>query len=273
MTELPYIPINVNDAVADGADLTNEEFGALWRVRFALWRRGGLLPVDRIARFARAGKRWGAIGPTVLDRLLIEGGMVSCPWVSTILVLTRDRRAAKVTAGRASAAKRRTEGTRFASSVGRLSGHNLLKSHDVDADVLGPSLQQTGNNHNQNKGETPEKSTDQTAEAVEAALSGLPKGVTDRARHLALYRDATTVLMEVGRLTRAQSYKALTDWLKQCGGDADYVGALVARAEVEQFRARQFIMMVSQWSSQRETELTKGFSLPLPPVQVAGGRK
>lgn len=96
MTELPYRPEHVNDAIAASDDLTNEELGAYIRLQRALWRAGGLLPENDLQRISRAGKRWNAIAPAIMRRLKIASGMASCPDIMAMLVVTRERRAKAV---------------------------------------------------------------------------------------------------------------------------------------------------------------------------------
>ena len=94
--ELPYMPVVVNEDRAIASDLTNEELGALYRIKLALWHAGGFLDEDKLVRVSRAGKRWGAISRTVLEHLTVIGGKVSSGQVMIALEAVRRRRGERV---------------------------------------------------------------------------------------------------------------------------------------------------------------------------------
>ena len=106
MSELPYMPVLVEDAMADRQDLTNEQLGAYERIRLALWRAGGYLPLESLPLIACAGRRWGKIKKAVLAKLTVIDETASCAAVLKQLDVSRSRRrTAAVKAAKASNAR------------------------------------------------------------------------------------------------------------------------------------------------------------------------
>jgi hypothetical protein len=94
VSHLPYRPEHVSDAIANSVELTNEELGAFMRLTWALWRAGGYLPNDskKLARFARAGSRWGLIAQVVMSKFTVSDDKISCPYVLYALSTVERRR-------------------------------------------------------------------------------------------------------------------------------------------------------------------------------------
>jgi uncharacterized protein YdaU (DUF1376 family) len=150
MTELPYRPEHVADAMADSDELTNEELGAYVRLQRAFWRAGGFLPAKDLSRFSRAGKRWGAIGPMILRKLTITEGKASCSAILDLLLRTRDRRAkAAERASMAATARWGSKDETRRGSVATLKTPKLLINHNVT--MLEALVTQSFGHSNQNQ--------------------------------------------------------------------------------------------------------------------------
>jgi uncharacterized protein YdaU (DUF1376 family) len=274
MAELPYMAVSVADAIADAEGLTNEQLGALERVRRVLWRTvtastvAPTMTMAELRAVSRLGKRWGKAGPGVLARLLVDEatGRVSCPVINERLALTRKRRRQRVTAAQASVTARQiatTEGSRNYASEGARKPRNPLKTHRLDADLVGPSSQRAASNQNHNI----IQNTDTAPAAVKLS------GEEARVQQDALYGHGVALLMARTRVTRLQAQKTISAWLGMMGGDADATAALLARAEAENLTGQHFSVTVARWAKAAEDERTKGLALPLPLVGLkrAGG--
>jgi uncharacterized protein YdaU (DUF1376 family) len=150
MAELPYMPVMVNDAIADTSDLTNEELGALQRIMWAMWKAGGLVDEARLSRFARAGSRWGTIAPAVLSKLKVESGKVSHAGLLTMLDLTRQRRRKRAEAAGQLWITKADRGLNSKADP-RLTSSKPLKSHETGHANAAALQGQTRSNHNHNK--------------------------------------------------------------------------------------------------------------------------
>ena len=154
MTDLPYFPQHVNDAIANSEELTNEELGAYVRLQRALWRAGGYLPADpkKLARFSRAGKRWGAIAAAIMGKLTILGEKVSCPDVLRSMLMANERRERAVRAAHIKhGASRVSDGRESPTSDSRLNSRKPLKSLSWDSIRAQPEHVLEACNQNQNK--------------------------------------------------------------------------------------------------------------------------
>ncbi len=76
MTKLPYMPLFVDDTLAETQHLEPHEFGAYVRLLFCLWRAGGKIPDDdrKLARMtAMTPVRWRKIRPEVISLFVVNG--------------------------------------------------------------------------------------------------------------------------------------------------------------------------------------------------------
>jgi hypothetical protein len=262
-SELPYMPVKIAEAIADAEGLTNEQLGALERIRRVLWHRispettAPMLTLAEVRAVSRLGKRWAMAGPGLMAKLTVIDGMVSCPLVNDVLARTRLRRSQRVAAGRASAASRGSEAARNGDSEGARKSHNPLKSPGLDPDLVGIPFQRAPTNENE-KGEKPaQKSTGMSTQVSTAQA---------RKRHETLFVDGVTLMMERTRCTRLQATKSINAWLGMLDGDAGAVAQLLAKADAENLSGHAFGRMVAQWTETAERERTRGLSLPLGPV-------
>ncbi len=107
MTKLPYMPLFVDDTLAETQHLEPHEFGAYVRLLFCLWRAGGKIPDDdrKLARMtAMTPVRWRKIRAEVLGLFVVNGdGTISNKRISQEL----RHAAARSKAAKANANKRR----------------------------------------------------------------------------------------------------------------------------------------------------------------------
>lgn len=267
MAELPYMSVPVADAIADAEGLTNEQLGALERVRRVLWRMiqpdsaAPMLPLEDVIRVSRLGRRWGKAGPALMRRLVEVDGMVSCPVINTRLALARKRRKAKAEAGAKGAEARwsGSEASQNDTSVAPRKPANPLKSPALDPDLLGPAY----SNQNHKSGAEGQKLPSGTSLSAEV-----------KAQQDALYRKGVKILMQRTGASRLQATKNINIWLNMMGADADALAALLDRvAEEENLTGVAFAIAVAREAERIERERTKGLSLPLGPVTIQGGRR
>ena len=75
MTKLPYMPLFVDDTLAETQHLEPHEFGAYVRLLFCLWRAGGKIPDDdrKLARMtSMTPVRWRKIRAEVLGLFVVN---------------------------------------------------------------------------------------------------------------------------------------------------------------------------------------------------------
>ncbi len=112
MSEYPFLPIPTGEYVADTADLTTEEHGALILILLKMWRSEGCrLPTDDqvLAKAARVSrKRWIRIWEAIRG-LFVEGedGLLRHKRLSAQYEYVRKSTEQKRRAGRASAERKR----------------------------------------------------------------------------------------------------------------------------------------------------------------------
>jgi uncharacterized protein YdaU (DUF1376 family) len=243
MSDLPYRPEHVNDAIAETEELSNEELGAYVRLQRALWRSGGYLPANQLSRFARAGKRWGKIAPAILAKLTIVDGWASCSVLLDLLLRTRERRAAAVDkarmAGRASGQKRASAVTFGGMQKSRLNGDNPLESHKPAE--LQVHLENTNQNHKID------------------SKSGRGIDVTGAEREI--FDHGAAVLVERVKLRRTAATSQISKWLAELG-DAHAVADLIAAGVHENLTGAPFVAVIDQRVKTLKTEREKGLPLP-----------
>lgn len=236
MTELPYRPEHVNDAIADTEELSNEELGAYVRLQRALWRAGGFLPAKELGRFARAGKRWGAIAPMILRKLTIANGLASCSMQLDVLLRTRARRAAAaekaVKAAQARWSSHGSERRRSQSSNGGLNAANTLKNNDVV--MLQASVEKSYAVANQNQNHIDSENL------YEKGIAAL----TDRVRIKAL-------------AARVQMGK----WLSEVGNEGELL-VIIEAAIKENLRGPPFVAIIDQRARAVGIQRKRGEMLP-----------
>jgi len=251
MAELPYMPIAVTDWIADLSDLTNEEAGALVRIRLALWRCGGLAAENRIARFAKAGRRWGAIKATVMAKLYAKDGVVSCPVTTSIMAEARRRRAKASAAGIASWRGDRVVGALLngEEESGLKRRNSLRKKGWGDEEASDEHLPEQ-RNHNQNQLDNKIQYTELPAGLYPESAAQL-----DNAR---IYVDGASLVMRKSAIRRAQAIRNLNHWLALCGGDPKELISIIHWAVSENFAGASFCGMVEQKAERRGIELRRG---------------
>lgn len=261
MSELPYMPVAINDEIAETSDLTNEELGALTRIKWALWKSGGYLPDDskKLARIARAGSRWGKVAPAVLALLTVTGGIVSSPSLLTTLLITRERRAKKVKAGT----------HKFAKPEVPLNLSNPLISHDVGGASAAPLLEQSKSKLKYNA-----KSLLRSRDAAASSeAQGHPSTVAssnepslDQPLHAALdetlYVHGTELLVTRVGVRTLQARAQICRWLTKI--DAEELALILAEAEAHNLKGPPFINVVDDRVDALAAERVFGGALRFP---------
>ena len=295
MTELPYMPVVVAEERAIAGDLTNEELGAYYRLKLALWDGDGFLDEDLLVRTSRAGKRWGAISRALLRLLTVAGGKVSCPNVLKALSSVRSRRALRVERAASAAAARWSfvrahnqsidSGKPISDVVASRVSDTLLKADKSlkvnGPDMLGASSEQCLGDANQNQKDLenrilssgdrpaggPERLSDQRSQSAGVAVDNRQRDV--------LYAHGTELLVSRGGLKRLMAHGRIANWLTRVG-DADRLAMLLAAAEAENLRGPEFLGLVEQRVGDFERERLFGKPLPLDagaPRVIEGGKR
>lgn len=227
MSELPYMPVNIESATRYAESLTTEELGALIRIQWGLWEAGGYLDEIDVQRFARVGKRWGAISAALRRKLRFSDGRVSCPWVLELLGRTQAKRAARAAAGaqggHATAQNRRSGDALKASYGGTLKSDNLLKINESESRFAAKLAQQTDRNQNQN----PSTITSLTRSAKGLAMQEL-------------FEFGAQSLVKRGGLSYSKAKRRLENWLDCVQGDIESLRNMLSEAETRQLTGPAF---------------------------------
>jgi hypothetical protein len=260
MAELPYMPVPIADAIADAEGLTNEQLGALERVRRVLWRRiepdavAPTLTLAEVRAVSRLRGRWAKAGPGLMSRLTVIEGRVSCPFLNAVLTMARKRRAQRVAAGQASAANRTSEAPRIGTSVGTRKARKPLKYNGLDPDLVGRPLKRATSNHNHNSESTPSFS----AAANTLELAG------------------TAIVRRCMEVPAPTARRHIAHWSAALNDDARLLELLEAH-EAARHRGATYLRMVTEAVNRVTSTRMKGgiqLEAPLRPVVVkAGGRK
>jgi uncharacterized protein YdaU (DUF1376 family) len=259
------MPVIVNDEIAETSGLTNEELGALVRLKWAMWKSGGWLPDDgkQLARVARAGSRWGKIAPAVLALFTIGGGKVSSPSLLNTLLITRERRAKNVKAVRA----------RWSKPEVPLNASNPLIGHDsTPADVsVGHALRTS--NQNQNK-KDPSFYVEDRAVAALGEAAGPPKKAgstpgSNEALHETLYVHGCELLVSRVGVRLLQARAQISRWLVQVS--AEDLARVLADADVHNLQGASFVNVVDKRVAAIAAEKLFGGSLRFPIGEVKAG--
>jgi uncharacterized protein YdaU (DUF1376 family) len=252
MSHLPYRPEHVNDAIANSEELTNEELGAFVRLTWALWRAGGYLPDDqkKLARFARAGSRWGSIAPAIMAKLTVTAGKISCPEILMTIFLVEQRRAraAKAAAGR------------HGKADPMLTSRNPLDSLGSNITVASPEVVLAASNQNQNKN------------LDSKTLSGRGDAARSRANEAFYELSAEFLIKRVGvRGLAARSQVA--KWLAAVEGNESELQTIMDAAGAENLQGARLVAVIDQRVGSRKTERKQGPPLPFPPNLVINSGK
>lgn len=268
MSELPYMPVAINDEIAETSDLTNEELGALTRIKWAMWKSGGYLPDDGkyLARVSRAGSRWGRIAPAILALLTLAQGRVSSPSLLSTLLITRERRAKSVKAGSA----RWTKPERPLTSSKPLIEHDPHSARASPEHMLGPS------NQNQNLKNLEEASLPPATIAARGAAEGYPdnaSGAPTGDLNETLYVHGTELLVERVGLRTLPARAQISRWLVDVAPDV--LARLLASADQQNLRGPGFVNVVDKLVASSAAEALFGRPLPYdrPQLAVKGGAK
>lgn len=256
MTELPYRPEHVNDAIANSEELTNEELGAFVRLQRAMWKAGGYLPDDTkvLARFSRAGSRWGKVAPAILRKLTAFGGKISCPELLTVLLITKERRRK-----RAEAAQQRWTSDKSLETK---------KVRDASAYAM---HEQTPSNHNQN-------SVERTNSLVSDAAAAPQKWTFEEGKrcqitgapHDTLFSAGVELLINRVGLKRLAARGQISRWLLKLD-DAEALARMLAEFDQHNFSGSQFIDLMDKAVKAIVDEREKGLPLKFGPRVVASG--
>lgn len=244
MSGLPYRPEHVNDAIAASEELTNEELGAYIRLQRALWRADGYLPHDmkKLARFARAGSRWGKIAPAVMGKLTAAAGVVSCPDILRAMVTAGERHAKAVKAAN----------VRHANTVTARESSKPLKTLMVAPIRAATEPALAACNQNQNYLES--KTLSGGGDAV---------ALRDSKKASAIIADAAVKMLVDKAGKRALAAQAQTArWLGACGNETE-LASILSAAQRENLPGDRLIAWVNQQVELIRRIREKGPTLPL----------
>ncbi|HWX14341.1 MAG TPA: DUF1376 domain-containing protein [Methylocella sp.] len=252
MSYLPYRPEHVNDAIANSEELTNEELGAFVRITWALWRAGGYLPDDhkKLARFARAGSRWGSIAPAVMAKLTIAAGKISCPEILMTIFLVEQRRAR---AAKAAAA-------RHGKPDPGLSSRNPLDSLKSNITVASTEHVLAASNQNQSKN-------------LESKSFNAPRLATGPQANQAFYELSVEFLIKRVGVRSLAARSQVAKWLAAVDGNEADLQAIMDGAGRENLNGARLIAVIDQRVGSRQAERKRGPPLPFPPNLVVNDGK
>jgi uncharacterized protein YdaU (DUF1376 family) len=252
VSHLPYRPEHVNDAIANSEELTNEELGAFVRLTWALWRAGGYLPDDqkKLARFARAGSRWGSIAPAIMAKLTIAAGKISCPEILMTIFLVEQRRAR---AAKAAAA-------RHGKADPALTSRNSLES--LSPNITVATIEHVLGDSNQNQNKNLDSKT----------LSGRGDTVRSQANNK-FYELSTEFLIKRVGVRGLAARSQVAKWLAAVDGDESELQAIMGAAGAENLQGARLIAVIDQRVGNRRTERKQGPPLPFPPNLVVNSGK
>lgn len=247
MSHLPYRPEHVNDASANTEELTNEELGAFVRLQRALWRSGGYLPDDqkKLARYARAGSRWGIIAPAVMGKLNAIGGKVSCPTILMTIFLVEQRRA--------KAAKAAAH--RYGKPDPALTLRNPLDS--LESNITGATTEHVLGTSNQN----------QNKNLDSKSLSRAANGAAKRGNE-AFYELSVAFLIERVGIRSLAARSQIAKWLSAVEGNESELQTIMDAAGKENLQGARLIAVIDQRVGNRKAERKQGPPLPFPPNLV-----
>jgi uncharacterized protein YdaU (DUF1376 family) len=252
MSHLPYRPEHNNDASANTEELTNEELGAFVRLQRALWRSGGYLPDDqkKLARYARAGSRWGIIAPAIMGKLNAIGGKVSCPTILMTIFLVEQRRA--------KAAKAAAQ--RFGKADPPLTSRNPLDS--LESNITQASTEHMLGRSNQNQNKNLDSKT----------LSG--RGMSSRSQaNNTFYELSTEFLIKRVGIRALAARSQVAKWLSAVEGNESELQTIMDAAGAENLQGARLIAVIDQRVGNRKTERKQGPPLPFPPNLVVNSDK
>jgi uncharacterized protein YdaU (DUF1376 family) len=252
MSHLPYRPEHVNDASANSEELTNEELGAFVRLQRALWRAGGYLPDDqkKLARFARAGSRWGIIAPAVMAKLNAIGGKVSCPEILMTIFLVEQRRA--------KAAKAAAH--RFGKADPSLTSRKPLDSLESNITVATAEHVLAASNQNQNKNLESKSLSERGTAAVDQESNKF-------------WEQNTGLLVKRVGLRGLAARSQIAKWLAAVEGNECELQTIMDAAGAENLQGARLIAVIDQRVGNRKTERKQGPALPFPPNLVINSGK
>jgi uncharacterized protein YdaU (DUF1376 family) len=246
--------------MAETADLTNEELGALVRLKWAMWKSGGFL-VDnskQLARTARAGSRWGKIAPAVLALLAVAGGKVSSPSLLNTLLITRDRRAKNAKAVRA----------RWSKPEGSLNAPNPLTNNNTTPSDVSLRHERTRSNQNQNHIE--EDFLRSGGAAARGGAAGLAKEASEtgsvEALNETLYVHGSELLVVRVGLPLLRARAQISRWLMQIAPEE--LARVLADADQHNLQGPNFVSVVDSRVAAIAAEKLFGASMRFPPHGV-----
>lgn len=255
------MPVIVNDEIAETSGLTNEELGALVRLKWAMWKSGGWLADDgkQLARIARAGSRWGKIAPAVLALFTISGGKVSSPSLLSTLLITRERRAKNVKAVRA----------RWAKPDGPLNASKSLIDHESDAADV--SIRHPLRTCNQNQNHIEEDFFPSRRAAGPSNAAGLPREASSNAGSVeglneSLYVHGSELLVARVGLQLLRARAQISRWLMQIPGEE--LARVLADADQHNLQGPSFVTVVDARVAAIAAEKLFGKPLAFPPTEV-----
>jgi uncharacterized protein YdaU (DUF1376 family) len=252
MSHLPYRPEHVNDASANSEELTNEELGAFVRLQRALWRAGGYLPDDqkKLARYARAGSRWGTIAPAVMGKLNAIGGKVSCPTILMTIFLVEQRRA--------KAAKAAAH--RYGKADHSLTSRKSLDSLGSNITVATTEHVLAASNQNQNKN-------------LDSKTLSVGSNGTERRGNETFYELSVAFLIDRVGIRNLAARSQIAKWLGAVEGNESELQTIMNAAGAENLRGARLIAVIDQRVGNRKIERKQGPPLPFPPNLVINSGK
>lgn len=157
MSKLPYMPLFVDDTLAETQHLEPHEFGAYVRLLFCLWRAGGKIPDDdrKLARMTSTTPvRWRKIRAEVISLFVVNGdGTISNKRISQELRNAAARsKAAKTNANKRWAGARKSRKIKGGTDTGAEASHDY-GVYDGSADGLLPIPKELSHNNSDGGGD------------------------------------------------------------------------------------------------------------------------
>lgn len=271
----PFMSTKPADDMAEASDLTNEELGALVRLKWALWRAGGVLSHDgtMLARVTRAGRRWGAIAAAVLAKLKVGDGKVSHHAVEDAIVRAENLsgRGKKAADGRwktpAGKSPRSAANSEFR---GRLNSYNLLKNNDpADARAM-PTIISKSTLTSTSSVSPRARPVDNSRGLGEEGSSR--EAASNEALSQLLFEQGAESLMERARLPRKAAVAQIHRWFAAVGADGEELARFIAGAEQENLFGPNFIGAIEASVNAYAVARERGGSFNFGLVPVKGGK-
>jgi uncharacterized protein YdaU (DUF1376 family) len=240
--ELPYMRVFVGDEMSEAAVLDAAERGALWSLKFALWREGGALPADerRLARLAGLDPAaWPGIWAVIRVSFVEADGRITSAQVSAEMEESRKKRQGHREGAAVTNAKRsRKRGAKRGA-----------ERADSDAASGSPGASLSG---------TPSSSSSSSSGSPAAAPAPAPRRRSPAAPAAPAYPPDFEAIWEIYR--RKEAKKAAWEAFRRVQPPVDNVlAALSWQCESRSWRDPKYVLQLARYLDKRRWE-----DAPLP---------